>query len=100
MCVKNESGQDIICLEICKRRQKNFELGKSVKNNFFCSCLSLIFAPYTLISPNLHIILKKDKITYLGRSQKGALVLKIATYLAINPRNGTLTKTQKTPSVL
>ena len=39
----------------------------------------------------------EKKITYLGRSQRGAPILKIEKNLVVNPRNGTLTKIQKTP---
>ena len=35
---------------------KKFELEKKVKNK------KIVYAPYTLISPNLHIILKKNYI--------------------------------------
>ena len=45
--------------------KKEIELEKKVKNKFFSNCPSFIFAPYTLISPNLHIILKK--INYIPR---------------------------------
>ena len=38
--------------------KKNFELEKKSKF-FFSSCPNFVFTPYTLISPNLHIILKK-----------------------------------------
>ena len=58
-----------------KKTKKYFKLEKKVKNNFFSSYPSFIFAPYTLISPNIHIILKK-KIMYPDRSQRGALVIK------------------------
>ena len=56
-----------------RKKRKKFELGKKVKNLKNSSCTSFIFTPYTLISPNLHMILKK--ITYLGRSQRGTPVL-------------------------
>ena len=81
-----------------EKDKKIYELEK--RSNFFkkSSYSSFVFAPYTLISPNLHIIFFKN--TYLGRSQRGALIFKIAKSLAINPRNGTLTETQKTSYVL
>ena len=40
--------------------KKKFELGKKVKNNYFSSCSSFAFVSYTLLSPNLHIILNKN----------------------------------------
>ena len=45
-----------------KEHRNNFELENKVKNKYFSNCLSFVFAPYTLISPNLHIILKKTYI--------------------------------------
>ena len=48
----------------------NFELEKKVKNKFFSSYPSFVFALYTLISPNLHIILKKDLHTHVNLKEK------------------------------
>ena len=59
-----------------ERKTKKFQLEKKVKNKFFFSCLSFVFVLYTLISPNLQIILKK-KFTYPNRFQRVELVLKI-----------------------
>ena len=58
MSVTFESGQDILCLETWEEGKK-IQLKKKVKNKFFSSCHSFIFELYTLISPNLLIILKK-----------------------------------------
>ena len=95
MNVTFEYGEDILCLETCKRRQKLFNLEKN-QIFFFPTCPSFVFA---LISPNLQIILQK-KITYPSRSQRVELVLRISKKLDVNSRNETLTKTQKTPSIL
>ena len=83
---------------ILRKKTKKFELEKIVKNNFFSSYLNFVFTLYILISPNLHIILKN--ITYPSRSQRGAPTLKTTESLTVNPRNGTLSETQKIPSVL
>ena len=47
--------------------KEKFELKKKIKNKFFSSYPSFVFALYTLISPNLHVILRKN-ITYPSRS--------------------------------
>ena len=78
--------------------KKKFQVENKVKNKVFSSCPNFVFALYTLISPNLQIILKK-KNTYLGRSQGGTPILKIAKNMALNPVNGIVTETQKTPFV-
>ena len=41
------------------KTKTNFELEKKVKNKFFSSCPSFIFASYTFISPNLRMIFFK-----------------------------------------
>ena len=60
-----DSSCEILCLDLKKKTKKKFNW-KKVKNNFFPSCPRFVFALYTLISPNLQMILKK--FTYLGRS--------------------------------
>ena len=79
-----------------KKTKKNLNWIKrlKIKKNLVAP---VSFLPLISISPNLHIILKK-KITYPSRSQRGTPVLKIEK-MAVNPRNGTLTETQKTPSI-
>ena len=57
-----------------KEDQKSFNW-KKVKNIYFSSCPNFVFARYSLISSNLHIILKK--ITYMSRCQRGTSVFKI-----------------------
>ena len=59
-----------------RRRPKKIELEKKVKNKIISSSPSFVSSLYSLISPNLQIGLEK-KITDLGRSQRGAPVLKI-----------------------
>ena len=54
-----------------KKKTKKIELEKKDKNIFFSSSLCFVFALYTLMSPNLQIILKK-KIIYPSRSKRGA----------------------------
>ena len=65
-----------------KKKTKKNQLEKKVKNKFFSSCPSFDFALASLISPTLQITLKK-KTTYQRRSQRGALILKIAKNLGI-----------------
>ena len=45
-----------------KKKTKKILNWKKVKNKFFSSYPSFIFALYTFISPNLQIILKKNDI--------------------------------------
>ena len=47
------------------KKTKKIQLKKKVKNKFFSSCPSFVFALYTLTSPNLQIILKKDLHTWV-----------------------------------
>ena len=82
-----------------KKKTKKISIEKKLKNQFFSSCPSFIFALYTLISLSVQIILKKN-FTYPDRSQKVESILRISKKLDVNSRNGTLTKTQKTPSIL
>ena len=58
-----------------KKTTKNFDWKKKSFNFIFSSCPSFAFALYTLISPNLQIILKK--ITYPDRSKGSGPLLKI-----------------------
>ena len=70
-----------------KKAKKKFNWKKN--QSLFFGCPSFVFALYILISPNLQILL--EKITYQGRSQRGAIFLKIARNLIENPRNWTMT---------
>ena len=78
--------------------KKEFELKKNVKNKFFIAALVLFLPLCPYISKSTYNFEKN--ITHPSRSVRGAPVLKKENNLAVNPRNGTLTKTQKTTSVL
>ena len=43
-----------------KKKTKKFQLNKKFKNKFFPNCSTFVFILYTLISPNLQIILEKN----------------------------------------
>ena len=58
-----------------KKKTKIFQLKQKVKNKFFSCNPKFIFALFTLISPNLQVILKK--FTYLDRPQRIEPILKI-----------------------
>ena len=58
MSVKNEFQSVDTMFRILREKTKKTELEKKFKNKIFSTCPSFVFAPYTLISPNLHIILK------------------------------------------
>ena len=48
-----------------KKKTKKNSIEKKVKNKRITSCHSFVFALYTLISPNLQIILKKTLHTWV-----------------------------------
>ena len=81
-----------------RKKSKKFNWKKSQEIMFFLLAPILFFALYTLISSNLQIILKKNYISKLISKRRPSP--KIAKNLVVNSRNGTLTKIQKTPSVL
>ena len=81
-----------------RKKTKKFEVEIYVKNKFFSKCQNFFFALYILISPNLHIILKKNCISRWISKRRSSP--KKEKNLAVNPRNGTLTETQKPPYVL
>ena len=45
-----------------KEKTKKNSIGKKVQNQFFSSCPNFVFAFYTLVSPNLQIFLKKNRL--------------------------------------
>ena len=48
-----------------KKKTKKYQLEIKVKNKFFSSCLSFVFVFYTLLSPNLQIVLEKNSYTHI-----------------------------------
>ena len=81
------------------KKVKFFFFSFSFSFFFFSSYLNFVFALYTLISPNVQIILEK-KFTYPSRSQRIEPILKISKKLVVNSFHETLVKTQKAPYVI